>query len=528
MKHDGDAPLTPPAAPSGAAAVFGDRMPLAVRFTQILADTGVSHGLIGPREVPRLWERHVVNCAVIEDSFPEGASLVDVGSGAGLPGIALAIARPDLRVHLVEPMLRRTTWLEGVVSELELEGVVVHRGRAEDLAGAVRAPWVTARAVARLDKLCRWCVPLLDDGGTLVAMKGRSAREELEEDRPALERLGLTSAAVSEHGLSILAEAGTHRRSPLHRCRLPGWGTSSVSGVTTLTRWPQEPPGSRGRPGLSRRGRSLWSRVGHAGRWRGAGRGRAERRLAVGRRADRRRRPQDRPPGGAAGAARPLFHVKRHPPTDGPCPTSPAGGLPTGRAGPTPGGPAHPRAARAPGPRLMPFHVKRSGPGVGGRRWTTEPSAGVSRVDRVTAWRATRMWCPHRAVSGADRGEPARPSGPVTVCPAAGQPDRGALPGHRGLRTPYPEGVDRATRGEDSGVGWPSPSSTGYPPHGSERVQSRRTANSPYSRTPFHVKRHRRVRCAACRPQVVHRRQPFGVSAPRAVGWGRSSPRRYR
>ncbi len=206
MKHDGDAPLTPPAAPSGAAAVFGDRLALAVRFAEILADTGVSHGLIGPREVPRLWERHVLNCAVIEDAFPPGTTLVDVGSGAGLPGVALAIARPDLRVHLVEPMLRRTTWLESVVDELGLTSVTVHRGRAEELVGTVSAPWVTARAVARLDKLARWCVPLLDDGGTLVAMKGRSAQDELEEDRPALDTLGLASAEVTEHGSAIFEE----------------------------------------------------------------------------------------------------------------------------------------------------------------------------------------------------------------------------------------------------------------------------------------------------------------------------------
>lgn len=206
MKHDGESPLTPPAAPSGAAGVFGDRIGLAERFAAILADTGVSHGLIGPREVPRLWERHVLNCAVIEDAFPSGASLVDVGSGAGLPGIALAIARPDLRVHLVEPMLRRTTWLEGVVEELGLETVSVHRGRAEELVGSVSAPWVTARAVARLDKLARWCIPLLEDGGTLVAMKGRSAAEELAEDAPALARLGLGSGTVTEHGGGVLDE----------------------------------------------------------------------------------------------------------------------------------------------------------------------------------------------------------------------------------------------------------------------------------------------------------------------------------
>lgn len=206
MKHDGETPLTPPAAPSGAAAVFGGRLGLAERFVAILADTGVTHGLIGPREVPRLWERHVLNCAVIEDAFPEGASVVDVGSGAGLPGVALAIARPDLSVHLVEPMLRRTTWLEGVVDELALGSVTVHRGRAEELAGSLSAPWVTARAVARLDKLARWCVPLLEDGGTLVAMKGRSAADELAEDAAALARLGLGAGVVTEHGGSVLDE----------------------------------------------------------------------------------------------------------------------------------------------------------------------------------------------------------------------------------------------------------------------------------------------------------------------------------
>ncbi|MGG5259017.1 16S rRNA (guanine(527)-N(7))-methyltransferase RsmG [Phycicoccus avicenniae] len=206
MKHDGDAPLTPPAAPTGAAAVFGERVELAERFVAILADTGVSHGLIGPREVPRLWERHVLNCAVIEDAFPLHASLVDVGSGAGLPGVALAIARPDLTVHLVEPMLRRTTWLAGVVDGLGLHNVTVHRGRAEEVAGSVSAPWVTARAVARLDKLARWCVPLLDEGGTLVAMKGRTAAEELAETARSLARAGLTAGRVTAHGGAVLDE----------------------------------------------------------------------------------------------------------------------------------------------------------------------------------------------------------------------------------------------------------------------------------------------------------------------------------
>ncbi|MEO5610984.1 MAG: 16S rRNA (guanine(527)-N(7))-methyltransferase RsmG [Ornithinibacter sp.] len=207
MTHDiGHDPIDAPAAPDGAAGVFGARLELAERFAALLADTGVSHGLIGPREVPRLWDRHLLNCAVIADAFPLQARVVDVGSGAGLPGLVLAIARPDLDIHLVEPMLRRTEWLSAAVSELELTQVTVHRGRAEDLSGSVSAPWVTARAVARLDKLARWCVPLLEPGGTLVAMKGRSAAAELEEDRRALERLGLERAVVTSHGVDLLEE----------------------------------------------------------------------------------------------------------------------------------------------------------------------------------------------------------------------------------------------------------------------------------------------------------------------------------
>lgn len=198
MKH--------PAPPEGARRLFGERLPLAEEFAGILADTGVSHGLIGPREVPILWERHILNCAVIEDAFPEGSRVIDVGSGGGLPGIALAVARPDLELHLVEPMLRRTDWLSGVVADLALPHVAVIRGRAEEVAGTLSAPFVTARAVARLDKLARWCFPLLEPRGTLVAMKGRSAAEELAEVTPTLRRLGMASASVSEHGGGVLDE----------------------------------------------------------------------------------------------------------------------------------------------------------------------------------------------------------------------------------------------------------------------------------------------------------------------------------
>ena len=162
-------PSGAPAVPQVAHQVFGDRVGIAERFAAVLADTGVSHGLIGPREVPILWERHVLNCAVVESAFPEGAEVVDVGSGAGLPGLALAITRPDLRLHLVEPLLRRTTWLSGAVDDLGLDNVTVHRGRAEELHGKLAAPFATARAVARIDRLARWTFPLLLPGGTLAS-----------------------------------------------------------------------------------------------------------------------------------------------------------------------------------------------------------------------------------------------------------------------------------------------------------------------------------------------------------------------
>lgn len=195
-----------PPAPDGAHRLFGERRPRAEAFVAILADTGVSHGLIGPREVPILWERHVLNCAVIEDAFSRDARVIDVGSGAGLPGLAVAIARPDLDVHLVEPMLRRTEWLEHTTRELDLDNVTVHRGRAEEFHGQLSAPFVTARAVARLDKLARWCVPLVDPGGQMIAMKGRSAADEIATAAKVLRRLGVTASEVTSHGADILDE----------------------------------------------------------------------------------------------------------------------------------------------------------------------------------------------------------------------------------------------------------------------------------------------------------------------------------
>ena len=184
--------------------IFGARLGLAQDFVAILADSGVRHGLIGPREVPRLWERHVLNCAVIGEAMPmAGASVVDVGSGAGLPGLALALARPDLHVTLVEPMLRRTTWLSETIAALEVPNVEVCRGRAEELVGRLSADYVTARAVAALETLVQWCAPLAKAGGELVLMKGANASAEIASATKAMGRLGLGPASVRQVGLAL-------------------------------------------------------------------------------------------------------------------------------------------------------------------------------------------------------------------------------------------------------------------------------------------------------------------------------------
>ena len=183
-------------------------MELASRFARHLADTGISHGLIGPREVPRLWDRHILNCAVIADEIETDSSVIDVGSGAGLPGLALAIARPDLTVTLIEPMERRTAWLDMVITDLAVD-VTVLRARAEELHGRLTADVVTARAVAALDRLARWCLPLTTVGGRLVAMKGSSAEREIEEARVAIQRLGGGNPRVRVCGAQVLDEPTT-------------------------------------------------------------------------------------------------------------------------------------------------------------------------------------------------------------------------------------------------------------------------------------------------------------------------------
>ncbi|MGH3473678.1 MAG: 16S rRNA (guanine(527)-N(7))-methyltransferase RsmG [Aeromicrobium sp.] len=171
---------------------------MAERYVDLLTSAGVERGLIGPREGPRIWERHVMNCAVVVPRVPVGAAVADVGSGAGLPGLVWAIARPDLRVTLIEPLLRRTTFLEEAVEALELDHVTVLRARAEDVRETFDV--VTARAVAPLEKLAGWCLPLVRPGGVLLALKGRTAEEEAASSRVSLHKMGATDIVVSSHG----------------------------------------------------------------------------------------------------------------------------------------------------------------------------------------------------------------------------------------------------------------------------------------------------------------------------------------
>jgi 16S rRNA (guanine527-N7)-methyltransferase len=198
-----------PAAPQEAAELFGAARERAVRYAELLAGEGVLRGLIGPREVERLWGRHLMNCAVLGEAVPEGASLCDVGSGAGLPGIPLALVRPDLRITLLEPLLRRTTFLEEAVELLELGNVTVLRGRAEEMVGRLRVDVVTARAVAPLERLAGWGLPLLRAGGEMLALKGDSAAEELSESQDALAALGAVGSEVFRVGEGIVDPPAT-------------------------------------------------------------------------------------------------------------------------------------------------------------------------------------------------------------------------------------------------------------------------------------------------------------------------------
>jgi 16S rRNA (guanine527-N7)-methyltransferase len=201
-------PALPPTPPR-AQQVFGPATATAEHYARLLAGPAVTRGLIGPHEVPRLWERHLLNSAAVAELVPHPCSLVDLGSGAGLPGIVLALLLPDVTVTLLEPMLRRVTFLEECVHALGLANARVCRGRAEDLAGRLSADVVTARAVAPLDRLAGLALGLARPGGTVLAIKGAGARREVAAARRTLRELGVRSVDVVRVGDGKVDPAAT-------------------------------------------------------------------------------------------------------------------------------------------------------------------------------------------------------------------------------------------------------------------------------------------------------------------------------
>ena len=205
----GDVSAAPAApVPASAASVFGPALPAAVRYAGILATRGVQRGLLGPREVPRLWDRHLLNCAVVADLIEQRrGTLLDLGSGAGLPGLVLAMVLPDVTVTLLEPMERRCRFLTECVTELGLANVSVLRGRAEDV--TLRTDVVTARAVAPLPRLAELAMGVVRPGGMVLAIKGRTAAEELRAAGPVLRRIGARDAQVVRAGQGKVVPATT-------------------------------------------------------------------------------------------------------------------------------------------------------------------------------------------------------------------------------------------------------------------------------------------------------------------------------
>ena len=222
-----------------------DRLALAERYTELLATEGVVRGLIGPREAPRLWERHVLNSAVLGEAVPPGSTVCDIGTGAGLPGLVLAIARPDLAVTLVEPLLRRTTFLDEVVDELGLGHVTVIRARAEELHGTATFDVVTSRAVAPLERLLGWSMPLVAPGGATLAMKGRSVHDEIAEARGFLTTWRCGEPEVFEVGTGLLDPPTTVVRVPWADPTRIGWPLARDTDARDAKRRPRRRDRSR-------------------------------------------------------------------------------------------------------------------------------------------------------------------------------------------------------------------------------------------------------------------------------------------
>lgn len=209
--------------------MFAHRLPLAEAYAALLATDGVVRGLIGPREAPRLWERHLLNCALLGEAIPDSADVCDLGSGAGLPGLVLAIARPDLHLTLVEPLLRRTTFLVEAVDRLALTNVEVVRSRADELHGHREFTIVTSRAVAPLGRLLDWSMPLVRQGGALAAMKGASAEQEVERSAKALRRHGATHIEVHRLGVGLINPPTTVVRVEAGRPSRLGWESAAAN-----------------------------------------------------------------------------------------------------------------------------------------------------------------------------------------------------------------------------------------------------------------------------------------------------------
>jgi 16S rRNA (guanine527-N7)-methyltransferase len=190
--------------PIEAAAVFGDRIDLARSYAAALVRDSDLLGLLGPREMPRLWSRHILNSAVVAELVPPGKTVCDIGSGAGLPGIPMAIVLPDTLFTLIEPMERRSDWLISVIDELGLKNVEVIRARAEEVGEVFDI--ATARAVSALPKLLRMCIPLVRHGGEILALKGSKAAEEIEEAKRIQKKLGVESFKIEFAGARLLSE----------------------------------------------------------------------------------------------------------------------------------------------------------------------------------------------------------------------------------------------------------------------------------------------------------------------------------
>lgn len=197
--------------------LFQGRADLAFQFHALLCTTGVDHGLVGPREVPIMWMRHVVNCAAVADIARGSGDIVDVGSGAGLPGLVLAIALPEQSVTLVEPMERRCTWLRNAVDELGLTNVTIVNSRAEDAAASVSGDFVTARAVAGLSKLLPWMAGVGKPGATIAAIKGESVLNEVRAAMKVVRKLKIEDVEIIHCGTGVVEPPTTVVRAKLAR-----------------------------------------------------------------------------------------------------------------------------------------------------------------------------------------------------------------------------------------------------------------------------------------------------------------------